>query len=154
MIAPGAGNGLPLRDIHLPAAPSPWPPAPGWWIVGIALLAICAFAFAMHWRRRRRRRAVARLFDDAVADAPTPAARVAAMSELLRRAARRVDPAADTLHGDDWLRFLDGDQETGVFRSGPGALLRDGAFRADVADGDVEALRVHARARFIRWMTR
>lgn len=143
---------LPLRDIHLPPAPPWWPPAPGWWWLAAAVAAVLAFVIARQWRRRRRRLALARLFDDAVARSPTPAARIGAMSELLRRVARRVDPAAATFAGDDWLRFLDRGRATHDFQSGAGALLRDGAFRSDVAECDVEALRLLARARFLEWM--
>lgn len=152
MTALGAGAAVPLRDIHLPPAPPWWPPAPGWWWVGAGLLAILGGVTVIRWLRHRRRRAWASLFDDAVAQAPTAAEKIAAMSDLLRRAARRIDPAADTLLGEDWLAFLDTGLEPSPFRSGAGALLRDGAYRRDVDDGDVDALRVIARARFLAWM--
>ena len=143
---------LPLRDIHEPAAPPWWPPAPGWWIVaGIVLLAVAWLAWR-HWRRVRARRLAERMFDEAVAAASTPTARVAAMSELLRRAARRRDPAADALDGDDWLRFLDAGLPRPAFTEGAGALLRDGAFRPAADPDEVEALRELARARFLAWM--
>ena len=143
---------LPLRDIHEPPAPPWWPPAPGWWIVlGIVLL-VAAWLAWRHWRHVHARRLAERLFDETVAAAATPPERIAAMSELLRRAARRRDPAADTLDGDDWLRFLDHGLPRPVFSEGSGALLRDGAFRAHVDDAAVEALRVAARARFLAWM--
>ena len=150
---------LPLRDIHLPPAPPFWPPAPGWWLLGLAILAVVAGWW--WWRRReaRRRARIARLFDSAVATAPTPAAELAAISELLRRAARRIDPAADRLDGEAWLEFLDqhGPKETGEhaaadFTGGPGRLLLDGPWRTAVPTGDVERLRPLARARFLAWM--
>jgi CBS-domain-containing membrane protein len=150
----GAPAGLPLRDIHLPSAPSWWPPAPGWWVLAAAIVVVLAVLLVIRRRRQRRHRALQRLFDDAIAAAPTPAARVAAMSELLRRAARRIDPSADTLAGDDWLRFLDRDSETPVFQSQTGKLLLDAAFRRDVLDADAEALRGLARERFLAWMAR
>ncbi|HSR64326.1 MAG TPA: DUF4381 family protein, partial [Xanthomonadaceae bacterium] len=100
---------LVLRDIHQPPAPPWWPPAPGWWLLAALVLVASMVPAWRAWRRRRRRLAHARLFDAAVAAAATPVARVAAISELLRRAARRIDPAADKLLGDDWLRFLDRD---------------------------------------------
>ena len=143
---------LPLRDIHEPPAPPWWPPAPGWWIVlGIVLL-VAAWLAWRHWRRVHARRLAERLFDETVAAAATPPERIAAMSELLRRAARRRDPAADTLDGDDWLRFLDHGLPRPVFSEGSGALLRDGAFRATVDAAEVEALRTLARERFLAWM--
>ncbi|MEP6880575.1 MAG: DUF4381 domain-containing protein, partial [Dokdonella sp.] len=33
-----------LRDIHLPADPSWWPPAPGWWILAAILLGVTIWA--------------------------------------------------------------------------------------------------------------
>lgn len=146
------GDGLVLRDIHTPAAPPWWPPAPGWWmVVGVVVFAAAGLAW-WYVRLRRRERAVARLFDEALARAATPGERVAAMSELLRRAARRVDPSADRLQGGDWLRFLDQGLPQPVFANGAGALLGDGAFRRDVPHDEVEALRGPARARFVEWM--
>ena len=76
------------------------------------------------------------------------------MSELLRRAARLRDPEADRLEGESWLRFLDDGQSGKPFSEGAGALLRDGAFRADVDDANVAALRVLARQRYLAWMQR
>ena len=92
------------------------------------------------------------MFDAAIAGAPTPQAQVAAMSDLLRRAARRKDPSAVRLQGDDWLRFLDGGLSPPCFEHGPGALLRDGAFRRDVDEGAARALRTVARQRYVTWM--
>jgi hypothetical protein len=143
---------LPLRDVHETLAPSWWPPAPGWWMLFAALLLLVAALAWWRWRIARRRRLAARLFDETVAAATSPARRIEAISGLLRRAARRVDPGADTLDGDDWLHLLDRGLPQPVFAEGPGALLRDGAFRRDVDEAEVEALREHARARFLDWM--
>lgn len=142
---------LVLRDIHAPAAPPWWPPAPGWWLVALALL-IVALGLAT-WRHRRqvRRRRIAALFDEAVAAAPDPAARVAAMSELLRRAARRHHPHAEALAGEQWLALLDGDRDAG-FSRGAGRLLLEGGFRREVDAQAVAALHALARARFLGWM--
>ena len=143
---------LVLRDIHQPPPPSWWPPAPGWWMLAAAML--LAFAAWAWWRRRKktRRAAIARLFDDAVAAADTPAAKIATMSEQLRRASRRVDANADRLEGDDWLRFLDRGMPQPVFAAGAGALLRDGGFRRDVGETEIAGLHAVARDRFLRWM--
>ena len=146
------GDALVLRDIHQPPAPPWWPPAPGWWLViaGVAVIVCIAAWFA--WRRRRRARVIASLFDARLAQAQTPAEAIAAMSELLRRAARRHDPDADKLLGDDWLRFLDTGLQAPVFSTGAGAILRDGGYRRDVSPHEVDALRQAARTRFLDWM--
>jgi hypothetical protein len=143
---------LVLRDIHQPPPPSWWPPAPGWWIVAMVLLLVAAILAWFAWRRRRRRRALEILFDDSVRAAATSSAKVAAISELLRRAARRRDRQADTLQGDDWLRFLDRGSKQALFDGEDARLLLDGGFRPEVdADADA-ALIPRARTRFLQWM--
>ncbi|UHQ20871.1 DUF4381 domain-containing protein [Lysobacter sp. KIS68-7] len=143
---------LVLRDVHAAAATPWWPPAPGWWLVFAALaIAIGAYAFFAR-RRRMRRRAIARLFDDTLAGAPSPTAQVAAMSELLRRAARVRNPAADRYAGDAWRDYLDAGAKQRLFDDDTGALLIDGAFRRDVDEVTVAALRERARRRYLEWM--
>lgn len=143
---------LVLRDVHEPLAPAWWPLAPGWW--GVLAIVVLALVLLGWWRGRRllRRRRAAQLFDARVAAAGSPQAEVAAISELLRRAARRVAPGGDTREGEDWLRLLDSGLAQPVFRRGPGALLRDGAYRPSLQPAEVAALRDVARARFIAWM--
>ena len=143
---------LVLRDVHVPPAPSLWPPAPGWWLLAVALLLLAGAILWWLRRRQARHAAILRLFEDTVDAAGTPAQQVAAMSDLLRRAARRRDPLADRLQGDDWLRFLDQGMTPPCFEQGPGALLRDGAFRRDTDAGAARALRTVARERYLSWM--
>lgn len=157
MAAPAS---LVLRDIHATTAPSWWPPAPGWWILAGTIIAAVVLLMWWRTRERRRRAVVAVLFDEQVDAASTPPLQIAAMSELLRRAARRHDAGADTLHGEDWLRHLDAAAPTRRrkapvrtdFSSGPGRLLLDGGFRRDVNPAEVAALRALARQRFLYWM--
>jgi hypothetical protein len=148
------GNALVLRDIHQPPAPPWWPPAPGWWLLIAGVAVIVSIVAWVALRRHRRARAIASLFDARLAQAQTPAEEIAAMSELLRRAARLRDPDADKLLGDDWLHFLDTGLQAPVFSTGAGTILRDGGYRRDVAQHDVDALRVAARTRFLDWMAR
>lgn len=158
LLAQGPAQGAPaadplqLRDVHLPPPPSWWPPAPGWWLVfGWALVA--AVAILWWWLRRRRwRRGIEALFDASVAAAADPQARAATISELLRRASRRRDPAADRLAGEDWLRFLDGASRSSAFAGEVGRTLLEGAFRADVDEAACETLRAAARPCFVRLM--
>ena len=141
-----------LKDVHPGAAPSWWPPAPGWWLLAVALLLL---AVAILWwlrRRQARRAAILRLFEDTVDATDSPAQQVAAMSDLLRRAARRKNPLADRLQGEEWLRFLDQGMTPPCFEHGPGALLLEGAFRRDTDAGAAHALRSVARQRYLIWM--
>ena len=152
MAALRADPALVLRDIHVPPAPPWWPPAPGWWILAAIVLLVLVAISGFAWRRRRRRRALQRTFDDAMAAAPGPAARIAAMSELLRRAAIRRDPRAATAQGDAWLAMLDAGGKVPLFEGEHGRLLLEGGFRADVDEEAVARLLPRARRRFLEWM--
>lgn len=145
---------LVLRDIHQPAAPAWWPPAPGWWAVTAIVLAIALGTALWRRRRRERQRRIASLFDDAVQSADSAPGQIAAMSELLRRAARRRNPHADRLQGDAWLEYLDASDKRHPFTSDAGKLLLEGGFRRDADPQQVAELRTFARARFIEWMAK
>lgn len=145
---------LVLRDIHQVTAPSWWPPAPGWWVLAAMLLVVVlAVAF---WRRRRqvRERRIADMFDGAIGAVDNAPAQIAAMSELLRRAARCRDSQADKLQGEAWLAFLDAQDERRPFTQGIGRLLLEGGFRREADPGQVTQLRNLARERFIAWMAK
>ena len=146
-------DSLPLRDIHQPLAPPWWPPAPGWWLLAAIVLAMIALTWWFAARRRRRQQVIAALFDAALQQAKSPAAQVAAMSELLRRAARRHNVEADRYTGDAWLQFLDTGLKQPAFAQSAGRLLLEGAFRSDVDADAVAALRPLARQRYLSWMT-
>jgi hypothetical protein len=152
MILQPAAPELVLRDIHQSPAPGWWPPAPGWWLLAAALLLLLLLLAAWGWRRQRRRNAIRRLFDDTVAAAPTPAAQVAAMSVLLRRAARLQDPSAATLQGAAWLQYLEQGAAPGLFEGATGELLVEGGYRPAVDADAVARLRPRARQRFLEWM--
>lgn len=141
---------LQLRDIHLPQAPAWWPPAPGWWLLGALVLVVVGLAAFVLWRRIRRRRALRRMFDDRVAAAGSAPARIAAMSELLRRAALEHDRSTAGLQGPEWLVFLDRDASAPAFDGKLGRLLLDGGYRRELDEGELEALRVAVRARFLK----
>lgn len=102
-------SGPVLRDIHV--APAPWwPPAPGWWIIAATLL-VCAGIVAW-WLRGRAptakpdaTREVAALAA-AYARDRNPARLAQGASALLRRVARRIDPAAASARGAQWRGFL------------------------------------------------
>lgn len=144
------GSLLALRDIHLPDTPPFWPPAPGWWLSAAALAVLAVLVAALYWRRRGARRRLERLFDARVAAAADAPARIAAMSELLRRAALRRDPSSAALEGEAWLAFLDRGAAAPAFDGELGRLLLDGGFRREVDAAHLDALRDAARACFLR----
>jgi hypothetical protein len=146
-----SAQALPLRDIHLPPEPSWFPPAPGWWLLAAVVLALAGYAAwrgLRAWRERRRRRALRSAFD-AVSAIADPLARVAAVSELLRRAARLRDPAASALTGVEWLRFLDGDDDRRAFSEGAGRGLADAPWRTTLGAAEADAIVAAARPRFL-----
>jgi len=145
---------LVLRDIHTPPAPPLWPPAPGWWVLaGLLLLVLLALAW-WNWHRRRQRRAIEQLFDASLQEAASPAARIAAMSVLLRRAARQRDPASAALDGDAWLAFLDRGSRVPLFDDDDARLLLEGGYRRDADAAAVERLAPRVRRRLLEWTTR
>ena len=112
-------------------------------------------------RRIRERRRLALLvaeFDAAVADGE-PTARLAAISQLLRRAVRLRDPRAAQLQGEAWLHFLDDADgvagtrssfgKSAAFSTGIGRLLLEGPYQARADASAVEALIEPARRRFV-----
>ncbi|MEZ5461381.1 DUF4381 domain-containing protein [Dokdonella sp.] len=148
-------SGPELRDIHLPADPSWWPPAPGWWL--LALLSLGLLVMAVVWMRRRlaRRRWRQRVTSEldriaAEYSATTDALRLSTeVSQLLRRASRLLDPAAPALRGAAWLDFLDSILGGDDFTKGVGRVLLEGPYQR-AANVDADALLDLAR----RWLQR
>lgn len=104
-----------LRDIHAPADPHWWPPAPGWWL--LALLVLIAFALLLRylpplvrrWRRRRRLLSALRSIEREHGSGASATAVAGAVSQLLRHAALEcfAEPRVAGLHGSDWIAFLE-----------------------------------------------
>ncbi len=143
-----APQALALRDIHLPGAPSLWPPAPGWWILAALLLALIAWGVRVWLRRRRIRQQRQQVFDalatlqNELAGDRSPA-QLAAIGELLRRLALTRYPRIEvaSLSGGAWLRFLDDTGGQGRFSEGPGRVLADGPYRRHLPpDFDTDTL--------------
>lgn len=127
-----------LRDVHPPAEPPWWPPAPGWWLV--ALLAVALLVLALRhlpgaWRRWKLRRRLMKALDAST--------RPAEVSQLLRIAALERFPQAQVagLHGERWLAFLE-QCAPGRF-AGLRAAVTEAPYRAE--GGDAAALREAAR---------
>lgn len=126
-------NGDPLqalRDIHLPAPVSFWPPAPGWWLLAL-LIVIVLFTVVWQWRRWRRlayrRLALKQLhqLQNALQAGKMETSIIAELSVLLRRTAisRYGRQQVAALQGRDWLEFLDRTGRTSHFTTRGQALL-------------------------------
>ena len=147
---------IPLRDLHLPAEISWWPPAPGWWLLlglaGIGVLVLTVFA-----RKARAgnaaRRAALRVLDDYAGDYRrhrNPVILATQVSALLRRVMLAYAPRSEVagLTGRDWLEWLDRDLDDVTFAGGAGRLLLELPYRnpdtlvADdpAADDKIDAL--------------
>ncbi|MFW2438142.1 MAG: DUF4381 domain-containing protein [Arenicellales bacterium] len=126
---------LQLRDVHLPASPEFWPPAPGWWVV--ALLAAVALIWISvlllnFWRRKRSQQEILSLLDD-LSNTETNdriPEFLASVSTLLRRVALLKFPRNEVaaLTGKDWLSFLDAHGGEGQFVNGVGRALEAGPY--------------------------
>jgi len=123
---------LDLRDIHVPQAPSEWPPAPGWWLLALFVLSALVLLGQGVWRQlrrlRRRRRILAEL-DDLRTEHCGPAL-ITGISRLLKRVALSRFPRLDVaaLTGAQWLAFLDRTGGQGAFEHGVGRVLAEGPY--------------------------
>jgi hypothetical protein len=122
---------LPLRDIHLPAAPGWWPPALGWWLLA-ALLVLAIALYAVHYYRARHKRAALRAMTrvrTALEQGAEPVACLQFLSTILRRfamtsVARGVEGRdVAGLIGERWLRYLDSRWDRTEFTAGLGKRL-------------------------------
>lgn len=100
-----------LRDIHLPPEVGSWPPAPGWWILSVVLLAALAAGIYLWYSRRSRslyRRQALQLLEQLHQSTQSPAAELAQINQLLKRVALKAYPnrAIASVNGRQWVNFL------------------------------------------------
>lgn len=132
-------SGPELRDIHLPPEPGLWPWPPGVWVLLLVALAV------LLWLGLRARRALIRrhrnqrwfaAFDTIASDTRMPAIeRVAAASELLRRAVRQQAPAQAALEGAAWRAYLHSLGAEAGTHAGLDTLVQ-GPWRAQLAEDE------------------
>ena len=104
-----------LRDIH-GAAPVPWwPPAPGWWVLGVLVLALLGWLFLRLLARlkvRQRRRQMLAWIDHLNANIDPrrdPQAYLATLNRIFKLVALRAFPERQcaALNGHAWTDFLE-----------------------------------------------
>ncbi len=126
-----------LRDIHLPADPTWWPPAIGWWLLLLLGLGALSWLLIAAWRAHRRRaplRAAQALLKDlrgAYESGELSAEDYlhegnAVLKRLLVRALGRREYAE--LSGEAWLEALNRITGTSVFTDSSSAVLGDARF--------------------------
>lgn len=156
-----------LADIHVPREPGLWPPAPGWWLLGMVLLGLLIWALILarrEWQRRRRYhyalaeldRCLARYHKAAGASEQDHAAReqmkldaINEINAVLRRVALKHFPRSDvaSLSGERWVAFLRDNGDASLLDESQRQALAQGRF-ARHCDTQPEAL--HATAQ--RWI--
>jgi len=136
-----------LRDIHLPADPSWWPPAIGWWVAAcsLAVIIVLLILFVLHRRAQTapRRHALSMLEKIQIIAVDKERAQpcVQELSRLMRRVVLKRYPRVQVagLTGDAWLEFLDDTGTTNQFTHGPGRELAHGPYTLS-SDADISAL--------------
>ncbi len=127
---------LGLRDIHLPAEISWWPPAFGSWLLGAVLLGLIVVVLLRYLRLGRHRAAYRSLREtiDSIKAGADPGACALQASTTLRRFAMTI--ARDSaevagLVGERWLSYLDSRWDRSSFSDGPGRLVLSSPYRVD-----------------------
>ncbi len=137
-----------LRDVHLPADPSWWPPALGWWLIAIAAVALLVWVVRMlfnWWRKGAALREAKKLHASnslAYTSGDISATEFTQRSnELLKRllvvAYQQQELAS--LSGENWLAALDEIAQAPLFSTGAGRSLGDERFKP-APDLDAEEL--------------
>lgn len=115
-----------LNDIVVPDPVAWWPPAPGWYLLAVIVLAVVAWLAVRQWRRWQhnayRRQALAAL--SSIREEGS-AERLREVPELLKRTALSVWPreSVAALSGVAWHRFLDESANITLFCGDAGKTL-------------------------------
>lgn len=134
-------NELPLRDIHLPEAVSAWPPAIGWWLLPILLLAIAFSAYQLYkykinYKAKPAYKKIAlselKTIQIDYADKNQSIEQLRAISTLLRRIALSYLPreSVASLTGDLWIEQLNKLSQDTFFSNDLATLLASAPYQA------------------------
>lgn len=144
-----------LNDIAAPAQPGWWPPAIGWWVLAILLIALLIYLLTMTKKRKQHQLAQAwrelalaehqRIRSSALSGSGkdgNPA--LSDLSVLMRRVALAVLPRAQIAAVTDqqWLAALDSIGQTSEYTDGVGQLLHRAPYRKKqtIAEEDLSRL--------------
>lgn len=134
-----------LRDIQLPDAISPWPPAPGWWIMTLFIIVVIfalIYWLKKTWDKRRYRQAALQQLNNLKTYVDQPNVYLQHLNSLLKRTAITAMPTAlvAPLNGQQWLLFLDRSGSTTQFTQGVGKVLASGPYQPIVDKINIDEL--------------
>lgn len=98
---------LPLADLHLPDAPTFWPPSWGWWLCLIVVISL--LVIVMRWQQRKSAQNQARREALSQLKGLNSPAQFEQLNLLLRQVAMTYHPRQTVagLTGEQWLSYLD-----------------------------------------------
>ncbi|WP_265659152.1 DUF4381 domain-containing protein [Francisella philomiragia] len=126
-----------LKDIYLPAKVSQWwPLAYGWWLLlGLIVLTFIIFLIILHYRKKRNsyKDSIVNDFRRTIEETQQnkPKEALQNISVYLKRVALQKFPNQEikTLHGEQWLEFLDSKMKKQNFKNTKANMLAN-SYRA------------------------
>ncbi|AJI75207.1 DUF4381 domain-containing protein [Francisella noatunensis] len=120
-----------LKDIYLPARVSQWwPLAYGWWLLlGLIVLTFIIFLIILHFRKKRNsyKDSIVNDFRRTIEETQQnkPKEALQNISVYLKRVALQKFPNQEikTLHGEQWLEFLDSKMKKQNFKNTKANML-------------------------------
>ena len=122
-----------LRDIHIPGAIDPWPPAIGWWLIAAAALIAISYGIYLvfkWWKSNQYRREGIRELKYLLENHASEKQYLRDYSDLLKRIALSAydRESVANLTGEAWVSFLDRSTGTQEFSMGEGQILIQGNY--------------------------
>ena len=120
-----------LKDIHLPPGISDWPPAPGWWVFAfLFFITILAFSIWVWLRYKNKKPKIEALkilknIQNQYYEKNNQLKTLKELSYLIRRISLTFykKEVVASIHGYEWLKFLDKTGETDEFTKGEGIIF-------------------------------
>ena len=122
-----------LRDIHIPGAIDPWPPAIGWWLIAAAALIAISYGIYLvfkWWKSNQYRREGIRALKYLLENHASEKQYLRDYSDQLKRIALSAydRESVANLTGEAWVSFLDRSTGTQEFSMGEGQILIQGNY--------------------------
>jgi hypothetical protein len=141
-----------LHDVITPMPLPWWPPEPGWFILGTALVLLLGWSLVRairHWQANSYRREALKLLEKVDGSGME-------LATLVKRVALSVYPRkrVASLTGEQWLAFLDRTGRTETFTRGAGRCLARLAYDPQLAASLSNDERLGLRTAIRDWIIR